>query len=300
MYRQFLIYSLFLVFVACDSADSDEQELIVSAPLPDHYITLKAGPLSMSLDPLLGGRIASFRHEGQEILQTKRDANNFAWGSTIWPSPQSDWNWPPPAVFDSEPYSVSQSKNDTTKVVLISGIQRETGLQVIKTIRLAIDEGRGPLATLRYRIYNRGNTPQKVAIWENTRVPWGGYVSFPSGGETRFSKDHPVQLTELPDQQLTQIGFDAQQPDEQKIFYTPLRPAGDRPRLSHTYHYQGLVFEKSWRYPGVIAPEQAPIEIYLAPSKGFAELELQGNYVTVPKGGHLEFTVFWRLFPAAE
>jgi len=72
------------------------------------YQVMTAGPLSLAVDPQMGARIASFTYEGKEILKTSRDENNWQWGSTVWTSPQSDWNWPPgsltfPRSVDSAP-----------------------------------------------------------------------------------------------------------------------------------------------------------------------------------------------------
>ena len=212
----------------------------------------------------------------------------------MWTSPQTDWGWPPQAVFDSEPYSVNRSPKDTTRIVLISGIDQRTGLQVIKNIRLAIDEAMGPVATLRYRIYNRGEEMQRVGVWENTRVPWSGAVELPLGGDIRLKDPENGLITNTADSTQLRIPLNDQQAQAQKIFYT--LPMQERNTLiKHRYVNDGLVFTKSWKYPDQVAPEQSPIEIYLSPEDHFAELELHGRYVTLPKGGNIEFTVFWQV-----
>ncbi|MEL6275703.1 MAG: hypothetical protein AAFU03_11415 [Bacteroidota bacterium] len=293
-----LLLLLILLFGwACSAPPSEESVPTTSVmdDLPDHYITLTAGPLSLSVDPFIGGRIASFRHNGVEILQTVRDSNNFYWGSTVWTSPQTDWGWPPQAVFDSEPYSVNRSPKDTTRMVLISGIDQKTGLQVIKNIRLAIDEAMGPVATLRYRIYNRGEEMQRVGVWENTRIPWSGTVELPGEGNIHLKDPQNGLYKEQPDSATLRIPLNNQQVQAQKIFYNfPLLGPGKL--ISPRYENDGLVFTKKWKYPGRVAPEQSPIEIYLAPEENFAELELHSQYVTLPKGGNIEFTVFWQAY----
>ena len=273
---------LLLLGWACRPATGEQAPLeSPTEDLPDHYITLTAGPLSLSVDPFVGGRIASFQHAGIEVLKTTRDSNNFQWGSTVWTSPQADWEWPPQAVFDSEPYSVNRSPKDTTRVVLISGIDQKTGLQVIKNIRLAIDEAMGPVATMRYRIYNRGEEMQKVGVWENTRIPWAGTIDLPAGGTLRLNDPKNKLQSNSLDTSLLQIPLNNQQPQGQKIFYhLPLQERNTL--IRHSYQNDGLVFTKSWKYPDQVAPEQSPIEIYLSPEDDFAELELHGRYVTLP------------------
>jgi len=52
------------------------------------------------------GRITSFLVDGRNFL-TDDKVDSLNWGSTFWPSPQSDWDWPPPAAIDNEPYTVT-------------------------------------------------------------------------------------------------------------------------------------------------------------------------------------------------
>ncbi|PHI20376.1 hypothetical protein CEQ90_07910 [Lewinellaceae bacterium SD302] len=261
-----------------------------------HYQTLTAGPLRMDVDPKVGARIASFTYEGKEILKTERDENNWQWGSTVWTSPQSHWNWPPP-MFDTAEYEFSQTGEN--RMHFYSPVDKETGMQVIKSIRLAVDEARGPLATLRYQVYNRGSAPVEVAVWENTRLPFSGTTSYPAGGEVSFSDDELIVTTRETDGAVV-LDLDAStQPNKQKIYYSPAKDTGKR-YIYNAYVNDGLALLKSWRLPANVAPEQAPLEIYLAPEEGFAELEVQGNYKTVAPGKFVDLVVFWQLFPAEE
>lgn len=69
--------------------------------------TLQTGPLSITADASFGGRITHFCFNGQNQLIE----NCVQTGSTFWPSPQSMWQWPPPAVLDSEPYRLVPGAN---------------------------------------------------------------------------------------------------------------------------------------------------------------------------------------------
>lgn len=258
----------------------------------DNIIQLSSGPLSLSVDLQMGGRVSSFAYEGKEILKVSRDSNNWQWGSTVWPSPQADWGWPPPPVFDSEPFKVSRSEDN--HVTLLSEVDSVSLLQMTKTYRLAEDEQWGHIATMIYRIYNRSEERRKVAVWENTRVPFSGSITFPRGGELRLS-DPKRQIVMVPRAEDNVIFLSDEQPNRQKIFYDPA--ATDERYISHTYQRDGLVFRKNWKPPGNVPPEQAKLEIYLAPNEGFAELEIQGQYINVAPGDHVDLSVIWQLFP---
>ncbi|MEM9836474.1 MAG: hypothetical protein AAF828_08225 [Bacteroidota bacterium] len=263
----------------------------------DGYLRLSSGPLAIAVDPKIGGRIASFTYEGTEILKTSRDSNDLQWGSTVWTSPQADWGWPPNPTFDKMPYT--EAAKEETRVILVSDVDRQTGLQMTKSIRLAEDQKWGHVATIRYRIYNRGTENRKVAVWENTRVPFGGYLTYPSGPAEQLQDASKIVTIADASETLRQITFNEAQPDEQKIFYDPAPPTEGR-YLEHSYYHKGLKFTKSWKRPNTVAPAHARLEVYLAPQSGFAELELQGEYVDVPPSGKAELTVFWQLEKVSE
>lgn len=286
-----------LLLLSMFNACASKSETIDTSSAP--YAVLKAGPLALAVDTLVGGRIASFTYEGKEILKTSRDSNNWQWGSTLWLSPQSVWNWPPTLAFDQGPYTVDRFPKDSSLLVFTSEVDPATQLQVTKHLRLAIDEQRGPLASMRYKIYNRGAQAQWVGIWENTRVPWLGHSLLPSGGQLRLADSSRAINFSQPDTAHWRLAFDEKQPNAQKIFYDPLPPQGPRPAyLIHNYYCDGLVLEKSWAYPSAVAPGQSRVEIYLAPQEGFAELEIQGEYRMLAPGESVSLLVFWRLFPA--
>lgn len=300
MIRKFSIYALkfliLLLLTACTSEAAVESGKAPTTEQTNGYQVMTAGPLRLAVDPQMGARIASFTYEGKEILKTSRDENNWQWGSTVWTSPQSDWNWPPPP-FDTARYDFSQTGEN--RMHFYSPIDPATGLQVIKSIRLAIDEARGPLATIRYQIYNRGTEPVEVGVWENTRVPYAGKIYYPSGGQTELkSKARPITTGE--NYELTSLELrPGVQPDTQKIYVVPPPPQRGKYALN-VYENNGLVFLKSWQPTAQSAPNQSPLEIFLAEESGFVELEIQGQYRTVRPKEFTDLTVFWQLFPAED
>src|SRR5882757_3732250 len=97
-----------MTFVIADSAVSTAQQQGRWA-VPEKVAAgfrIKVGNQSMDIDAHLGGRITSFLVDGRNFL-TDDKVDSLNWGSTFWPSPQSDWDWPPPAAIDNEPYTVT-------------------------------------------------------------------------------------------------------------------------------------------------------------------------------------------------
>ena len=51
-----------------------------------------------------GGLITAWKLDGRNVLLATADSDSLD-GSTFWPSPQSDWDWPPPHAIDAAPYA---------------------------------------------------------------------------------------------------------------------------------------------------------------------------------------------------
>ena len=245
--------------------------------------TLTNGALQVAVDTLVGGRISSFSYAGKEILKTERDASNWQWGSTVWLSPQIAWGWPPHPTFDTAPYSATRP--DAQTLVLTSGVDPQTRLQLEKQLVL----GDTALA-LTFRLYNRGDTLRRYGLWSNTRLPYAGELVFAPGDSIRVEKiDNPV----MGNASVALIRFDDQHPRNGKVFSELTEGA---------VHYirDGLRFTQTtpYRTLGDVAPDQAPLEVYLAPEDGFAEFELQGPYGDLLPGGEpLVFELHWTLQP---
>ena len=97
---------------------------------------------------------------------------------------------------------------------------------------------------------------------------------------------------------IVTLNLDKEQPNKQKIFCDLPKPT--KKYLFNTYENNGLLLVKSWKRPVVVAPEQSRLEIYLSPEKGFAELEVQGNYGEIKPGEFVDLIVFWQLMPDSE
>ncbi len=280
-----LLVALVIVLSSPVAADDKREQ-------GDQYLSISSGPLKLSVDPTLGGRFASFTLDGKEALRVERDANNWHWGSTLWTSPQEDWGWPPIDTFDKDAFEVVAHGQRNIK--LASRVDPRTRLQMFKEARFENDPGELPQLRMTYQVVNQGDRSCAVALWENIRVDWSGQVEFPSGGTFRFRDNSRGAVTEKVGATL-RIPFNQKQPNAQKVFYTPPSPRDGI--LWSRYRNNGLVLTTTRKMPDRVAPNQAAIEIYLAPDSRFAEVENQGSFVELDPGQDLKMFVTWKLEP---
>ena len=122
--------------------------LCTCGPAPDDDlpqggpITLTRDSISLTVDPSYGARLTSLKYGDRELLNVVRDSMGFTYGSTAWPSPQADWNWPPPAALDREPYTVQKVEEHS---ILLMGQEDSSGLVFQKALP--------PRPRLRYRTH---------------------------------------------------------------------------------------------------------------------------------------------------
>mgnify|MGYP002620880318 CR=1 FL=1 len=242
----------------------------------DNY-EVTAGKLTMTIDAGFGGRIRSFRYGEKEVLSQSRWPESF--GSTFWTSPQKEWNWPPVAEFDKQPY---EAELKAGRLVLTSQASERLGLRVRKEFRAGEDE-RSVAVT--YTLVNEGNEGRKVAPWEITRVANGGLVFFDAvadsiwpAGVLRFSQEHGAAWYAADEA-----------PANRKV------NADGRGWLA--YYGDGLLMVKRFADlgPAEPAPGEAEIQVYVNRGKTYMELESQGAYTLLQPGEEIAWTVVWEL-----
>ncbi len=244
-------------------------------------VSLTQGDLCMTLNPAQGGRITGFWYQGRNCLAETSPLT----GSTLWPSPQQDWGWPPPAALDSEPYTLSQAGDAW---VMTSRPCPQTGLVVSKRVEL---DAAGFAIT--YRLFNCRDAAKLCAPWEVSRI-YGGYTVFESGSV-------PLPQSTLP---LTVAGercgyaySPAGRDHNQKLFIN-----NSRGWLATVW--QGLVLKKVFTPvdAATVAPNEAEIEIYAHgdPESPYIEIEQQGEYAVVAPGQFYDWRVLWQLAPLPE
>lgn len=241
----------------------------------DGKYTIAVGQTTMTIDANRGGKILSYKLGEDEVLNQGRMPNSF--GSTFWTSPQSEWNWPPVAEYDTKPFK-AEIVGD--KLVL-TGDKSRFGYSVRK--EFATDAKKGAIA-ITYTIVNESDETRQVAPWEISRVPNDGVLFFvaPAVEPANNMLGLPFEFT----QGAAWYVMDEAR-ENRKI------NADGRGWLA--YCAKGLLFVKKFQdlKAGQAAPAEAEIQAYANPGKTFVEIEEQGAYTTLAPGATLSWTVRW-------
>lgn len=263
------------------------QVRIVSQIKKDSIMILKNGSYMVSsknvdiiVNPAEAGRITSFKLGTYEFLISK-DTIPDSYGSTFWPGPQSMWNWPPPQVLDSEPYS---AVNNGNSIKLISGEDPVTGFQFTKEF----SAGKKNSINLVYSIINKTKEVKKAAPWEISRVHKGGLLFFPIGKKPLGVKSFEPADADIID------GI---------VWYKDRMKRPENKRLSTAdgsegwaaYAIDGKLFIKKFKdvKPEMIAPGEGDVMFYVDSKANFVEFEIEGGYQTLKPGEELYWNVEW-------
>ena len=231
-----------------------------------------------------GAQVVTFSIKGKNILWLSAAAPTACpscFGSTLWTSPQSAWNWPPPPAIDSDLYTATVTGNTIT---MVSPVSTSGGPKVSVTKKFT------PNLSLRaidieYTIKNAGNVSVSLAPWEVTRLAAGGLSFFPIHG-------NPYSSTTLTPSSIKAgvawIDLAMNPAGNDKLFAD-----GNQSYWAHTDG--STLFVKSW--PDVASNAQATGEGELEFYDGdtYVELEDQGTYGPLAPGASRTFSVRWSL-----
>jgi hypothetical protein len=234
----------------------------------------------MSVDPVNGGRVVSYRLNDYEFLTGKViDEDNY--GSTFWPSPQSYWNWPPPPVLDVKPYSAI---NEGNIIKVTSEKDPVTGFQFVKEF----SSGKNSRMNLTYSIINISNEIKNAAPWEISRVNKEGLLFFPMGQGSIGKKQFEEANTEI-------IDGIAWYKDEKKKPEKHLLSIADGSEGWMAYAIDSKLFIKKFPdiTPDMFAPGEAEISFYISPEADYIEIEIQGKYETIKPGEKTTWDIDW-------
>jgi hypothetical protein len=226
------------------------------------------GPRAVEVDPADGGRMTELSLSGENVLLARGAAASH--GSSFWPSPQRDWDWPPPAELDSLPWR-AELRDGALR--LESEVSPKLELSATELVTAAPHGVR-----IEHRLRNHGQAPRAVAPWRNSRVGPRGLTFYPSPSVTldgstlklapsedgvAWLRHDPVTMTE-----------------NAKSF-------GDGAE-GWLAHVTGrllflMTFPKVPR--SAQAPTEAEIELYVDRTGLFVEVEQQGAYDVIQPGG---------------
>lgn len=244
---------------------------------------LAAGSVALTIDASVGARVVEFSLSGQNVL-TPSSVHPETYGSTFWTSPQSAWDWPPPAEIDTDPYRPTVHDD---RVVFEGAPSRALGVAVTKSF-LVTDEG---VVVIEYTVTNRASTGTSLAPWEVTRVAHEGVTFFPCSAriEPPGARRPPESM---PIGGLLWILHERPAPEDQKLY-----ASGSKGWLAHAT--AGFLFVKTFPEvaSGAAAPGEAEVEIFVNRSPRYVELEQQGAFAALAPGASVSWTVEWRLVP---
>lgn len=279
--RALLSLSLILLF-SLFSQNCFSQDSILPVKTEEGLYKIDMGELVIEIDPKVAGRIVSFSLNGKEVLSGP-DVHESNYGSTFWTSPQSDWNWPPRAAHDSNPYKAEVSDN---QLILTGDYDSLTGLRIIKTFRA------NPTDTsivVKYTLQNLSKEKKKVAAWEITRIPTGGLSFFPKQSE------RPASYSTLKVKDISGIIWYHSEPKNLKEMDNKLFINGREGWLGHVH--KDLLFIKKFPDipPGTSPEKEEEVEIYVNPVAGYIELENQSAYILLNPQESFDYEVSWYL-----
>ena len=248
----------------------------------DSAYSTSFGGLTAVIDYKNGGRLEALSLNGENILSGK-SVNAGNWGTSLWPSPQSAWGWPPSQQLDNLTYSVV---NDSTEIVLKS--QKDPKQSFVFTKSYKINTADTTLVVT-YTILNDTTIAQKVAAWEISRVAPGGLTFYPTGEVAKRG-----QLAVLTTDSLGATWFQ---------YKAETIPAGVPKLLADGKEgwlaqvSNGLLLVKSFEdvAKGKYAPEEGEVELYANPDHSYIEIEQQGTYVELQAKAELKYSVTYKL-----
>ena len=268
----------------------------------DQY-SISIDGVSMTVDAAHGGKILSYKLGEQEVIAQneavapagneenpfrRRWTNPNSYGSTFWTSPQAEWNWPPVPEYDSLPYTVEIKEGpvrfagSAMHAIVLDGQVSKYGYRILKTI--TTDPSDMSIVVL-YSIVNESGETRKVAPWEITRVPNGGFIEFDA---------KPEGITPA---ELMKVMFDHDTATLEVDVANENRKINVDGKGWLNFRDNGLVMSKSFQdiAPEEAAPGEAEIQVYINGRKTFVEIEAQGPYTELQPGEKLDWAVRWYL-----
>jgi Domain of unknown function (DUF4380) len=281
-----IIFVASFLLSACEKQDDMQVPQFVSRQ--EGNFILHNGRATLTISPAKGGRVISLKMDTFEFLaQEVKRGDPSSFGSVLWSSPQSEWNWPPLAEHNSKPFSIACDK-DKTAIVLTSEIEPKTGYQFVKSYSI----GKRPETFLmRYKIVNNSDKAKSVAAIENSRINPAGFAYFPKGDtEPSSGIFYPLEI-----QNIDGIVWHKFEPSKIRQDHHKVMMDGKEGWLA--YSNQQYVFIK--RFADISANEtpetERQIEIFGHSNRMFGELKHQSALHHLNPGESFTWEVEWEV-----
>ncbi len=275
-----ILYSILIILTSTSCKNPPEKPgIVIYKQINDSLYTIEYGDHHIEISAYVSGRITSYAFDSKELLIPQNFHEEY-FGSTLWPAPQSEWNWPPPPQLDGEPYSVSISEDG---IYMESGKDSLTGLQFGKLFAFNQSD---TTFEITYTVRNLNDTPRYAAPWEVTRVK-GGLSFFPLGEEPVMQQSNLKSVSEI-----NGVVWYSYEPDSldtsQKLF-----SSGAEGWMGHVT--SGLLFVKKVEdiHPLKTAPGQGEVEIFASKPFPYIELENHGKYTLLKPNEFMKWNVKW-------
>ena len=239
--------------------------------------------------------------ENRNLFGTAATATNWSTegsfgGDKAWPSPQSDWDWPPPSGFDGSPnqYAISHGK-----VTLTTPVDKTYKIRTTRIIELARDEPVMRIKTIFERISVTPLTNRSLGVWVITQMrdPVRVYVPVPSpsifpNGYHQLGEDLPAGFRN----QNNLISFTRDTAKFHKLGFD-----ADCMAWVGTNWSLRIDVPRQRSLSAVAYPDAGcSVEVYTNPKAPYVELESLGPLNLLPVGGRIEFETTYTLFQRAE
>ncbi len=240
---------------------------------------LEFGDLWFEVSPA-GARVVNVHLAGGANLLTDATVNATNFGSTFWTSPQSVWNWPPPAEVDTAAYTATVAAPSVTFVGTASAA---IGASITKKFtadlaKIAIN--------VEYTI--NATASGSFAPWEITRFAQQGVTFWPTGTAPVAAGTFELPPTTT-GAGCTWHTAPASLPSaDQK-----LNADGTGGWLAHAASDWVVVKKFTDIQQSQAATGEAEIQLYVATDNPYMEVEEQGAYQPVATGQSLAYNVTW-------
>ena len=262
----------------------------VKPVLRDGKWALDFGEVTFEVDPMVGGRITTFKLGATNLLVSATDTmNQYYWGSTLWISPEATkWMQPPPAPLDRDPYTATATD---TAVTMTSAAYAKLGITITKTF--SVDTTLRAVV-IEYKLNNTTAAAVQMAPWEVTRVFPRGLSFFPKGPTApTLSTGATMPTTEM--NGIVWFAYDMAAITKDSKLYAD----GAEGWVAHVT--EGLVFIKSFAdlTADKIAPKEGDVELYVNTDhpdiKRYVEIEAQGAYGDIAANSSVSWKTTWFL-----
>jgi hypothetical protein len=281
MKKQLLYIIPAFLFFGMVSSLVQAQSVVPAMDVKGNYY-FNVANVYFEVDPTFGARISSLKIDDNEIMFVDSTLNGgHVWGSNFWPSPQT-WGWPPSVELDNDPYSGDIS-GDSVSLLSEVDATYNSHLQFRKTFKASLSD---TSVTIRYTMINTGSTANSFSPWELSRAPSAGMAFFPYGSgnitgafATQVQKENNVAWYKYKDTD----------PAAQKFFSD-----GSEGWFAYLNDNNVIYIRKFKDVPiDKQAPGEAEIELWFNSSDTYIEMEVQGEYKSIPAGGSVDWTDKW-------